>query len=586
MIRRKAVLIPSVLVTLTLATLVGLFLYQASRASSALHQARDDAQVLKATISNGDVSKSKAALTALQKSTESARAHTRGSLWKIAAKVPYVGKNIDAVRTVSSVLDELADQGMPPIVDVAATVDVNTFSPKHGRIDLKPLVQLGPAVARANTVLADGDRRIQAVDADQLAGPLRQPIKDLQKQVSDANDSANAANTALKVMPSMLGGTGKRTYLVIFQNNAEIRSTGGLPGAWATLTVKNGKIKLGKQGAAVDLPPLDKPIKKLTKEETQIYTKKMGEDFRDVNFTPDWPRAADLAQAIFEHYEGTSVDGVLSIDPVALAYALRGTGAVKLLDGSTLTADNAVDQLLNQVYVDYPDPVIQDAYFASAAKVIFDALSSGAGDSTTVVKQLTKAGKEGRVLIWSKHRSEQEVLQNTAVSGALRGDTGKVPQVGLYLNDGTGAKMEYYLAASNDVKSQSCTAAGVQTLVATTILKSTAPSDAKHLPKSIIGPGFGAPPGSMLINLRAYAPFGGEIVSATINGKRTDVFSSLHNGRNLAIVSSLLKPGQSNVITIVMKSGKGQTSAARMTATPGVQTRSEPTETSCVSPSD
>ena len=580
-VRRKVVLIPAALIVLVLVVLLGIFLLQASRASTALHQARDNAQTLKDTMSKGDITKSKVQLAALQKSTETARSQTQGPIWKVAGKLPFVGTNIEAISTVSRVLDDLADNGLPPVVNVAATVDTNTFSPKKGRVDLKPMSALAPAVAKASVVLAGGDRELATVDTTTLIGRLQQPVKDLQKEVHDAYRAANSAGTALKLMPTMLGGKGQRTYLVIFQNNAEIRATGGLPGAWATIKVKDGKLKLGEQGSAVDLPPLDKPIKALTREETEIYTPKLGKDFRDTNFTPDWPRAADLAQAIFKHYKGTSVDGVFSIDPVALSYALKGTGSVKLADGTKLTSDNAVDQLLNQVYVDYSDPAAQDAYFASAAKEIFDALSSGIGDSTTVVSQLAKAAGEGRVLVWSKDKTEQSVLQDTQIAGALRGDTGKTPQVGVYLNDGTGAKMDYYLETTNDVRSQQCTADGVQSLVTTTTLKSTAPSDAKRLPRSIIGPGFGSPTGSMLVNLRAYAPFGGSITGATINGKKSTLFSATQNGRPIGVVSALLKPGDSQVITFTMRTGKGQTNDPKLTATPGVNTRNETPQTSC-----
>jgi len=569
------------LLGLVLVALVGVFALQASRANAALQQAASDAQTLKDNLSKGDAAKSKTALIAFQESTEDARVNTRGALWTVASNVPFAGKNISAVQTVASVLDALADKGLPPVVDVASTLDLNTFSPKDGRIDLRTMVHLAPAVSQASVVLADGDRELTTVNADNLAGPLQQPVRDLQSKVHDAHGAAAAADTALKVLPAMMGVNEDRTYLVIFQNNAELRSTGGLPGAWATVTVKNGRIKLDKQGSATDLPPLENPVRKLTDEETEIYAPKMGKDFRDVNFTPDWPRAAYLAQAILKRHKNISVDGVMSIDPVALSYALRGTGPVKLADGTKLTSDNTVDQLLNQVYVDYPEGKAQDIYFASAAKQIFEAVSSGIGDSTSVVKQLVKAGREGRILIWSKHKDEERVLMETQVSGALRRDTGKTPQVGLYLNDGTGAKMNYYLETSNEVQSQHCSAKDVQTLVATTTLKSTAPSDAKLLPESIIGPGFGAPAGSMLVNLRAYAPFGGHITGGTINGKKSDLFTKVHNGRPLAVVSALLQPGDSRVITVTMKTGKGQSKAAKLTATPGVRTRNEKTESSC-----
>ena len=51
---------------------------------------------------------------------------------------------------------------------------------------------------------------------------------------------------------------------------------------------------------------------------------------QDVNLTPDFPTAAATAQAMWERKTGQHVDGVLSLDPVALGYILDATGPVKI----------------------------------------------------------------------------------------------------------------------------------------------------------------------------------------------------------------------------------------------------------------
>ncbi len=96
-----------------------------------------------------------------------------------------------------------------------------------------------------------------------------------------------------------------RNYLLIFQNNAEARSTGGLPGAATILNATDGKITIPKAAQAPGFGELDKPVLPLTKEENKIFFDQLGTYFQDANFTPDFPRTADLMAARWKLETGT-----------------------------------------------------------------------------------------------------------------------------------------------------------------------------------------------------------------------------------------------------------------------------------------
>ncbi len=83
--------------------------------------------------------------------------------------------------------------------------------------------------------------------------PLRGPVSTIQTKIDDAKSAADSANLAAKLLPDMLGQKGTRRYLLLVQNNAEIRSTGGIPGSFAILKAKNGKLSMGFQGSYQDL---------------------------------------------------------------------------------------------------------------------------------------------------------------------------------------------------------------------------------------------------------------------------------------------------------------------------------------------
>lgn len=543
--------------------------YQAAQAKASLTRAEQHAQLLKSQIADSDSAAAKATLRDLQDDARQARSQTDGVLWATAARMPVVGPNFTAVKVVANALDAIARAGISPVIEVADHLNPAAFSPKNGRIDIDAMAKIAPPLAAADKVLTDSERAVAGIETADLFGPLREPIVRVQNVLADAQAKVAAGSDAVSVMPAMLGSSQKRTYILVFQNNAEIRATGGLPGAWAEITAKNGKISLGRQGTAGDFPYSDTPVLKPTRDEIGLYSEIMANFWQDTNFTPDFPRTGQLMRAFYRKSFGTTVDGVISVDPIALSYLIKGTGPIKLADGTKLTADNAVKSLLNDPYLNIPTNELQNAYFADAAKRIFDAVSSGAGDAREVLAGIMKASSENRILIWSAKPAEQAVLASTRVSGALPRDEGAVPHVGLYFNDSTATKLEYYLHYRTTVHATACTMAGVQSLTSTTVLRSTVPKNAATLPGSVLGKDIGAP-GTMRMNLRFYAPYGGAMSGLKVNGKEQTINRGEHDGLNVVILPVILAPGQEVTVTTRMFTGRGQRDDAVFRTTPGI----------------
>ncbi len=394
--------------------------YQAYKARDALQATASDLQEFRDALGTGDTQVARQAVTSAQDSAEAARDNTRGPGWWIGNKLPGIGDDVAGVQTVADVADNLASDVLPAVIDASGTLSPEQLRPKNGRIDVSAIAEAAPAVTSANEDLQRAQSRVAALEPEDMVTQLAGPVTDLQAKLTSAADLTQKASRAVQLLPPMLGADGKRTYLVLFQNNAEIRATGGLPGALAVITADNGKIAMSTQGsAAADLGSYDKPALPLTKEERALFDVKMGIFPGDSNFTPDFPRTAELVQAMWERAQGQTVDGVLSTDPVALSHVLEGTGPVRLASGEQLTAQNAVQLLLNTVYLEQPDTTLQNNYFASAARSVFDAVSSGQGNPREVLGGLAQSASERRLLVWSDDAEEQELIAPTALSGAL-----------------------------------------------------------------------------------------------------------------------------------------------------------------------
>jgi len=540
---------------------------QAARASSSLKLAASQAEVLQNQIVSGDDVSAKLTLQELQESTARADRTTSGPMWKLGAKLPFVGDNIEAVQTVSRVAHNISSDALPPVVALSNQINLNTYSPRDGKVDIKAINKIAPDVSKVLTALTAAQKDLGGIDPGSLLVPLRGPVSTIQAKVDDATSAADSADLAAKLLPDMLGQKGTRRYLLMVQNNAEIRSTGGIPGSYAILKAENGKLSMGFQGSYQDLKQFPEPVVPISKDEARVFPRTLVTNILDTTVTPDFPRTAQIAKAMVQRGLNTKVDGVISVDPVAMSYILAGTGPVKLQGGVVIDQNNAVDLLLSKTYLLLKDPEQQDSVFEIAARRIFDVVKQGRGEPRLVIDGLVKAASENRLMVWSSHKSEQALLQPSPLSGQLSGNAGRVPHVGLYLGDAASTKMEYYLDYHTTVAADRCLRGDVQEISTTTEVTSNAPT---KLPKSVTGDGGFTPKGTMRLVLRFYSPYAGGFTSVRIDGNDKTVYADTDHGRNVTKVLLTIKPQQTYKITTSMISGPHQDGDPVFSTTPGI----------------
>jgi len=146
---------------------------------------------------------------------------------------------------------------------------------------------------------------------------------------------------ALRMAPQALGLTGAKTYLLLFQNDKEIRPTGGFITAYATLTISNGQVnattsddiyKLDEKLLNVCLTkicplappsPIVKYLPEVTGKERQAWS------MRDSNISPDLPTSAKEFERMYQMLgEGLPFDGIIFIDSQVVEELIEVTGPI------------------------------------------------------------------------------------------------------------------------------------------------------------------------------------------------------------------------------------------------------------------
>ncbi len=559
-----------VFLLLVLAVLLAALAWVAMDAFTAraeLNAAAAQVTVLQSQVRQGDRADAKATLTSLQAHASQARAKTHGPLWSAMGALPWLGPNVTAVQTVSEVVDALAVEALPGLMDATELVDPTTLVLEDGRIDLESLTKAAPAVVAADDEVQAAVSTLGGIDEGALLAQVAEPLEALRTQVGTVGVTTATASRAVQLLPPMLGGDGPRTYLMLVQNNAEQRATGGVS-TLIVLRAVDGVVKVVEtRSTGGDLGSLSTPILPLTGAEQALFGTGLGTYMADVTFTPDFPRSGQLAAAIWKQQVGKDLDGVLSIDPGTLAEVLGATGPVTLSSGQQLTQKNAEKLLMNTVYLTILDPVKQDEFFASTAATVFKAMLAGQGNPAPVVDALARSAREGRLMVWSSHPKEQALLSGTVLSGELVGVDHDSPVIGVYLNDGTEAKIGYYLRVDVVATTKACHPDGSQSVSVRATMTNTAPKNAADLPP-YISAGWVIPKGEVRTNILLYAPSGGRVDDVRVRSGARGGFSRTHDGLAVMGRTVQLKPGQTEVIEYDVLSGPAQPGIPVLRMTP------------------
>jgi hypothetical protein len=516
---------------------------------------------LKETISEEKPDQAVKTVEQIRSHTTAARQAASDPIWNLATTLPILGPNLSAVSEMARSADDVATLGLTPLVRVYGSLDWDSLLPNSAGTDLKPLEAASPSVSGAAHAVRSSAERLDQIDASKLLREVADPLNRAKAQLEEVTGTLDAAAAASQIVPAMLGSESPRDYLLMIQNNAEARASGGIPGALAVLNVDQGKLTLGAQSSATDIGAMS-PTLAVDPEQELIYSTRLGKYMQDVNLTPDFPTAASTAQAMWERKTGRRVSGVISIDPVALSYILDATGPVTLTNPelvsmargnlpTELSAQNVVQTLLADVYSKITQPPLQDAYFAGVAQEIFTGLAGGKGDAKGLIDGLTRGVEDGRVLVWSGSSQEQEVIRKYALSGSIAGPSVSPAQFGVYFNDGTGAKMDFYVRRTVQLIKE-CAKDGYEQTTLRVTSTNTAPADAADsLPAYVTGGGvYGVLPGSVQTNIVAYGPVQSNIETVKLDGSKSPFAPYLHSNRPVGVVAIQLAPGESRTVDL------------------------------------
>jgi hypothetical protein len=417
------------------AAVVGL---QAWQARHDLVQARSSIERARQAVSDGDQARARDLLSQARAQSHRAQGRVTGWVWSAYGHLPASGAPTREARGLIEVTDAVTSQVLGPLVSSAPSSTSWT-----GQADLA-------AVRRTAGPLGTADARLTQVRA-RLAGLPVSHVRQLDRARADLSRSVAAlavdlrdAAVAARVLPALLGGDHPTHLLLVAQNQAEERATGGLIGAYALLSAKDGRLTLLRSGADTDLVDAAHPVVDLGADFTARYgVAQATSTWRSANLTPDLPSAGAILAGLSARQLGQAVDGVVLVDPVALAHVLGATGPVDVPGLGAMSGDNAVALLLKDAYARYAsasDQAVRKEVLRNALDRVVLRLQQPV--SGQLARQLASAAASGHLQAYATDAALEGELRRSRVGGALP-DSG--PFLFVVTQDVGGSKLDYYL---------------------------------------------------------------------------------------------------------------------------------------------
>jgi len=391
--------------------------------------------------SGGDVTRG---LHTLARRADSAVAASNDPVWRVAEGLPWAGDNLRAVRLAAESLQLMTSNLALPALDALSRDD---GTPMLGRV--VPVMQAAAGRAR--------DLQAQMAELDDAT-----LIDQVRSGVAQVGDVLDAAAPILQVVPGMLGAEGERQYLLVAQSNAETLPLGGSAASQSLIRVTaSGKVSIVAQADSLNFKR-GAPDVKIDQSAIDLYGEPLTIHFNNTPGRPDFPTAARLMTALWQRdIQKSQIDGVISVDPLALARVLVATGPVKVPGWGKITSDNVVSVVLSQVYA-IPDQRVADKIFKVLAAKVFERVATGAFDLAKMATAVQDGIETGSILFWSADESVQRVVSSMRLGGVLPTSNVEETVIGVYFRDGSlGSKIDYYVKTA--AKITATCSAGVTT---------------------------------------------------------------------------------------------------------------------------
>jgi hypothetical protein len=355
-------------------------------------------------------------------------------LIRVARAFPLTAANVrgadDVVAGAGDLLDAVG-QGLAigrQFVDIreAQAADPGSASALSQLVELMATSRDLAVSAAASVASA---RQTLAAVPDGLIGQVESVRDAMQTRIEKYGPLLDTYVQVSAQLPGILGWNGPRRYLVLTQDPAELRPSGGLIGSYGLIAFDKGKIT---ERRFLSVSPLDgKNDYPFVRPPQELANYLLGPtqswQLADAGWSPDFPTSAQDALRLYTNESGdTRIDGVLAITTHTIDELLKVTGPISVPEYNvTIASGETTLKVLQLTRAPQKPGEDAKAFLSVFADRLFSTLlalpPARWGD---IIGAAGTFGQEHLLLAWFQDATDEAFASDGGFGGAIRQDQG------------------------------------------------------------------------------------------------------------------------------------------------------------------
>jgi hypothetical protein len=372
-------------------------------------------------------------------------------LASVAKVIPPLGHQFAVAKTLVAIgIDgSAAGKGMSSVL-----VDSQSSSETSGTGRIGSLLASGRTrIDEALLALSDIADRSAGLSEEGLVEPLAKAVREANDALAGIAPFLGRSRAMLTLERYLLSG--ERRILLVSQDSAELRPTGGFMGSYGILGIGPAGLSLEKY---MDVYSLPNPPGVVTPPPGALMTPDF--QFRDANWWIDFPTSARTMLGFWRGFGQPPVDAVIAVDVVAVKSLLEVSGPITVPGyKETFTSQNLLTRLVYLIEDKLADTSNRKGVLAALADELEQrVLSSGSEDLVLYARALASAADAKHVQVYFPDAGVQAAIADLGWSGAIAPPAGSTDllavcnamNLGSKVNIGMRKTIDYEVALAPD----------------------------------------------------------------------------------------------------------------------------------------
>src|SRR4051812_43077716 len=225
-------------------------------AKQALSQLQGRLAEIRALVADGRIDQARTLAKDIPVLSQRAHRLTTGPVWWTVAHIPYFGEPVEVARGTAVAANDVGSGAVPRLINVLHLIDPTRLRANGNTVRLGPLRRAAGPLQEAADRMDAAASEVAGLPADTWLSAIDSRRIEFAAELNVVRGYVDAAARGSRILPTMLGQHRTQRYFIGLQSEAEMRGTGGLPGAFAIATTHDGTLTFRRFGSnAVLLPP-------------------------------------------------------------------------------------------------------------------------------------------------------------------------------------------------------------------------------------------------------------------------------------------------------------------------------------------